>query len=268
MAMSKEEVQALIEENNKLKDDQMRQILEASRADKLLARKLKIDTEKTKYEKPQDKRAVGFLTDSKYDVEDLMDAIRGLFNEEGELLDGNIAAKDKALSFLVGWGDMRSKKLSKELEAYAISNRSRYGWLTEKFYRQEEIFKKEGDEWWKAEEATPSEKVSRLYKAENKARLSLIDQKNSDKRKSQSGGNFRANGKRSRWGPGPAVGSGYPGASPQVASAFSSTPGTSSWPAAGGFVNYTPSASFLPPRAPPKCYKCNEIGHIQRDCKK
>ena len=102
----------MIEENNKLKDDQMRQILEASRADKLLARKLKIDTEKTKYEKPQDKRAVGFLTDSKYDVEDLMDAIRGLFNEEGDLLDGNIAAKDKALTFLVGWGDMRSKKLS------------------------------------------------------------------------------------------------------------------------------------------------------------
>ena len=266
MAMSQEAVQALIDENNKLRDDQMRMFLEASRADKLLARKLKIDTEKAKYEKPQDKRAVGFLMDSKYDVEDLMENIRGLFNEEGALLGDNTAAKDKALEFLAGWGDMRNKKLSKEREAYEIANRSRYGWLTEKFFRQEEIFKKEGDEWWKAEEATPAEKVTRLYKAENKARLSLIDQKNSDKRKSQIGGNFRPNEKRSRWGP--AVGSGYPGASSQVASDLPSTPGTSAWPAAGGFVNYIPSASFLPPRAPPTCYKCKEVGHIQKDCKK
>ena len=266
MAMSQEAVQALIDENNKLRDDQMRMFLEASRADKLLARKLKIDTEKAKYEKPQDKRAVGFLMDSKYDVEDLMENIRGLFNEEGALLGDNTAAKDKALEFLVGWGDMRNKKLSKEREAYEIANRSRYGWLTEKFFRQEEIFKKEGDEWWKAEEATPAEKVTRLYKAENKARLSLIDQKNSDKRKSQIGGNFRPNEKRSRWDP--AVGSGYPGASSQVASDLPSTPGTSAWPAAGGFVNYIPSASFLPPRAPPTCYKCKEVGHIQKDCKK
>ena len=266
MALSREQVTAMIEESNRVRDEQWRQLLQTSKADKMLARKLKIDQEKAKFDKPQDKRAVGFLMDAKFDNEDLMDSIRGCFSEDGELSDNKMAA-DNALKFIVEWGEMRSKKIAREQESYDVANRSRFGWLTEKCYRQEDIFKKEDDEWWKSEDLTPAEKSVKFNKAETKARFLSIDQKKSDNKKKfgGGGGNFRSNGKRSRWGPAP--GSASPGA---ASSAFPTMPGASSYAGsgAGGYVNYAPASSFQPPRMPPKCFKCGELGHMQKDCKK
>ena len=266
MALSREQVADMIAESNRERDEQWRQLLQTSKADKILARKLKIDQEKAKYDKPQDKRAVGFIMDAKFDNEDLMDLIRGCFSEDGELTDNKLAA-DKALKFIVEWGEMRSKKLAREQESYDVANRSRYGWLTEKCYRQEDIFKKEDDEWWKSEDLTPAEKSLKFSKAETKARFLSLDQKKFDSKKRFSGGgsNFRENGKRSRWGPGQESAS--PGAS---SASFPSMPGASSYAdsGAGGYVNFAPSSSFQPPRMPPKCFKCGEFGHIQKDCKK
>lgn len=271
MAMTKEQVDAMIMESNRERDEKWRQLLQTTRADKLLARKMKIDQEKAKYDKPQDKRAVGFLMDSKFDNEDLMDSIRGLFDENGQLKD-NIVAKDQALQNLVDWGEMRSKKLAREQESYDVANRSRYGWLTEKFYRQEDIFKKESDEWWKSEDTSSADKLVKFSKAETKARFATIDQKKFEgKRKfTNSGGNARTNGKKSRWGP--AMGSGF--SSSSAAASYPSMPGAMpssssyTWPGQGGYVNYAPPSSFQPPRMPPTCFKCKEVGHIQKDCRK
>ena len=266
MALSREQVTVMIEESNRARDEQWRQFLLTSKADKILARKLKVDQEKAKFEKPQDKRAVGFLMDSKFDNEDLLDSIRGCFSEDGELSDNKLAA-DQALKFIVDWGDMRSKKLAREHESYDVANRSRFGWSTEKFYRQEDIFKKEDDEWWKSEELTPAEKLIKFNKAETKARFLSLDQKKFDNKRKfpGGGGNFRANGKRSRWGP-------APGSAPSAAASASypSMPGASSYAGsgAGGFVNFAPSSSFQPPRMPPKCFKCGELGHMQNNCRK
>ena len=270
MSVSEEQVKILIEESNRARDEQWRQLLEASKADKALARTMKINQEKSKYDKPQDKRAVGFLMDAKFDTEDLMDSIRGLFDEAGNLLDNNKIATDQALRFLVGWGEMRTKKIARETESYDVANRSRFGWATEKFYRQEDLFNKEGDQWWTKDDLSPAEKSTKFNKAETKARYHLLDLKKTDnKRKFQDGDvNFNSYEKKSRWGPAP--GAAFTATSSSAAAAYPSMPGSSpyTWPGSGGYVNYAPAASFQPPRVPPKCFKCNEVGHVQKDCKK
>ena len=58
--------------------------------------------------------------------------------------------------------------------AYKVANESRYGWMTEKCYRQGEIFQEEsGDVWFEKDDLTAEEKLESFREAEKSAKLAL-----------------------------------------------------------------------------------------------
>ena len=67
--------------------------------------------------------------DALFNNEDFFNHLRHLLDVEGNLLE----EKDVVLKTRLSWGRLRKWKLSDE--AYRLANRSRYHWLTEKFYR-------------------------------------------------------------------------------------------------------------------------------------
>ena len=70
---------------------------------------------------------------------------------------------------------MRSRKNSREVEAYSVANKSQYGWMTEKFYRQGELFEKESDDvWYEKDDLTTDKKLSMLRNAEREAKYAMV----------------------------------------------------------------------------------------------
>ena len=77
--------------------------------------------------------------------------------------------------FCLRFANMRSRKNQKEVEAYKLANRSQYGWLTEKFYRQGELFEKDsGESWYETDDLAADKKLSMLRTAEREAKYSLV----------------------------------------------------------------------------------------------
>ena len=133
--MTKEEVEQLLKERDAKNDLKIQMMMAASAANIKMTRKNRIDQEKQSYKEPADKRAAGFLMDSLFDAEDFFNVIRPLLDEEGNLKPDLLDEKDEVLRNLLSWGRLRKRKLSDEQEAYRLAKRSRYHWLTEKFYR-------------------------------------------------------------------------------------------------------------------------------------
>ena len=70
---------------------------------------------------------------------------------------------------------MRCRKNSREVEAYSVANQSQYGWMTEKFYRQGELFEKESDDvWYEKDDLTTDKKLSMLRNAEREAKYAMV----------------------------------------------------------------------------------------------
>ena len=70
---------------------------------------------------------------------------------------------------------MRSRKNSREVEAYSVANKSQYGWMTEKFYRQGELFEKESDDvWYEKDDLTTDKKLSMWRNAEREAKYAMV----------------------------------------------------------------------------------------------
>ena len=133
--MTKEEVEQLLAERDAKNDLKIQMMMAASTANIKMTRKNRIDQEKQSYKEPADKWAAGFLMDSLFDAEDFFNFIRPLLDEEGNLKPDLLDEKDEVLKNLLSWGRLRKRKLSDEQEAYRLAKRSRYHWLTEKFYR-------------------------------------------------------------------------------------------------------------------------------------
>ena len=103
---------------------------------------------------------------------------------------------------------------------------------------------------------TSAEKLAKFRSAETQARYHT---QWSSKFGGQTGGGrgrVRSGGRRTwtRWGP---PTSSY---TPTAAAAGSSTVGASS---EGNFV---PGAAVPVPRVPIKCFRCNQVGHMRREC--
>ena len=138
-------------------------------------RKMKIEQMKAGYKSPADKRAVGYLADEDFDWKDFSEALQAITENE-KLLDVGTHAQEFAKfgKFCLRFANMRSRKNLKELEAYKVANESRYGWMTEKCYRQGEIFQEEsGDVWFEKDDLTAEEKLESFREAEKSAKLAL-----------------------------------------------------------------------------------------------
>ena len=121
-----------------LKEDteaKIRAIREENKAGLKFAQKMKIDQEKSKYKDAACKRGVEFVMGCQFDLQELLEQLSPLFDSEGTLLDQKTEAKDHFIRFVRDWGIKRERANKDEREAYAIGNRARYGWLTEKYYR-------------------------------------------------------------------------------------------------------------------------------------
>ena len=155
--------------------EQQKQFTEQFKEISVFQRKMKIDQMKASYKSPADKRAVGYLAEEEFDWKDFSDALQAI-TENDELLDVRTHAQEFARfgKFCLKFTNMRWRKNQKELEAYKVANKSPYGWMTEKFYRQEELFQKETDEhWFEKDDLNTEEKVALFRQAEKDAKFAL-----------------------------------------------------------------------------------------------
>ena len=220
-----------------------------------LSRKLVIDQAKAKYKTPADKRAVGFLLEMQYDLTDFHESFKSLLDTEGNLKDvaANADAVQKFLKQVPVYGNKVYRKITREVESYNIANTSRFGWASEKMFRQEDTFVNnegllaEPVKWYEQDDISKDDKVKKLHRAERQVALTLKSKKQSSKYEQTQRGR-----KRSRWG--------LPSES---ATSSSSTPAASTLSSAA----FAPGQLFHPPSgAGPLCFGCHKFGHIRRNC--
>ena len=118
-------------------DAKIKAIKEVSNAGIKFAQKMKIEQEKVKYKDPAGKRGVEFVMNCQFDLEELLNNLTPLFSEDGTLKDEMTNEKDEFIRFVRDWGVARERRNTDEREAYAIGNRSRHGWLTERYFRSD-----------------------------------------------------------------------------------------------------------------------------------
>ena len=241
------QVKALVVMEQEKKKSELKEFIEMSR-------KTSIEIRKSKFKEPQDKRAVGFISDLHYDIEDFEANYKELLDDNEELLDFN-DNKEKVTTFLkscVVFGAKLKKKLENEYEAYKVANNSGLGWKTEKFYRQGDIFDdslKDNNSWLeKKEEESSEDKLKRFRNAERQAKMASKERTKFTKNLYQRGGR-----RKNRW----------------EASAGSSTPSAAvGGPSSFGY-KFGPQQLYQPPRSNSvQCFLCNEFGHFRKQCPK
>ena len=170
--MDPEEVQEMVD---KALAEQQRKYAQQFKQSTLFSRNIKVDQMKATFKNPADKRAIGYLVDEEFDWKDFRIALSEI-TEDDQLLDVN-NHREKFRNFgefCLKFANMRSRKNSREMEAYQVANRSQYGWMTEKFYRQGELFAKDSDVWYENDELTADKKLSMLRNAEREAKYALV----------------------------------------------------------------------------------------------
>ena len=172
LKMNAEEVQKIVD---KALADQQKRVIQQLQQSTLFNRNIKIEQLKASFKNPADKRAIGYLVDEEFDWRDFTNAMKDI-SEKDELLEvGSNGEKFKGFGeFCLRFANMRSRKNAKEIEAYKVANKSQYGWMTEKFYRQGELFDKDSDDWYEKDELAADKKLSLLRNAEKEAKFALV----------------------------------------------------------------------------------------------
>ena len=247
-----------------------------------LSRKMQIEQRKNSFKTAADRRGVGFIMDLQFDLVDFQNAFSKLLDDEENIK--NVADNAEAvvhfLKYCISFGSMINRKLEKEYEAYSIANNSRYGWSTEKYFRQESVFSNSGIQettnWFDKDEISAEEKVKKFRNAEKQASFAAKQKRHYEDKFEFKGGN-----KRAKWD--------------------NSIPATATSSYAGSDSRYTPQQMYYPqqmyspqqvhspqqmystqqmyvlqqmyvPPVPkmsasvPQCYNCWQVGHIQRNC--
>ena len=221
-----------------------------------LTRKMRIEQIKGRFKDPADKRAIGNLTDLRFDCEEFETKFLKLVNPDQSLVDlkDNMEEVQSFLRFCALFGTKMIRKLKDEIECYEIANRSPHGWAAVKYFHEEDIFDsktKDGKAWYEEEELNKEEKLKKLRSAERQAAIAKRQKKQFVKKQDQGRGR-----KRSRWGPD-----------------FSAPAAAGAPPPADG--RFGQQQLWYPPPYPPardtsgpRCFGCDEIGHIRRNCPK
>ena len=233
-----------------------------------MSRKASIEIRKREFSRPEDKRAVGFISDINYDLEDFFTKVKELLvnvdniKEDPEVVDVT-ENKDKVTSFIkycVKYGAKMSRKYNREFEDYQVANNSRGGWGTAKFFRQGELFDRSLKEksWLEKEEEEGSEeKAKRLRNAERQAALDIKEKTKLSQSYLQRGGSGR---KRTRFD----SPSRYSAAAPSSSATSVGTSSSSYSP-----MSFGPGQLYYPPGAAQvQCYGCQGFGHIRKYCPK
>ena len=216
-----------------------------------LTRKMRIEQVKGRFKDPANKRAVGHILELQFDMEDFQSKYMKLVNPDTTLVDveANRKEVESFMEYCSRFGNMMMRKLSKERESYEIANRSSHSWLTEKFFREEEIFDTNDEDkaWYESDDLSKEEKLKKLRSAERQAVIALR-QKKQFARKLDQGQRGR---KRPRWGP------------------DLSAPSAAGAPPPPADGRFGPQQLFYPPPSRgPQCFGCGDFGHIRRDCTK
>ena len=81
-----------------------------------LTRKLRIDQKKAAFQNASDKRAIGFLYDVKFDMEDFLANFKKVIDEDDNVVDvmDYVENLKKFLDFCTGFGNMFNQKIKKD----------------------------------------------------------------------------------------------------------------------------------------------------------
>ena len=231
-----------------------------------MSRKASIEIKKREFHRTEDKRAVGFICDINYDLEDFFSKTKELLtnvgDEDNEPQVVDVAAnREKVTDFIkycVAYGAKLSKKYNREFESYKVANNSRGGWTTVDFFHQSDLFDKSLKEksWLDREEEGSEEKAKRLRNAERQAALDQKEKAKFYKNYPQTGGSGR---KRTRYDCDNSLE--FP-AGPSASAVSSAASPSSS-------LMFGPSQMYYPPGAAQvQCYGCWGFGHIKKYCPK
>lgn len=177
-------IKAHVEKERERHTEELARLRRSNEAVDQLARQTRIDQEKAKFRNYGDKRVIQFLLESKNDLEDFQIAVKEFEDSSSDLTE----SKSEFLKKWISFNTKSMRRINREVESYEIANNSKYGWLTEKLFRQNEVFdKKENSKaWYELPEPSASEKELKLKKAEKEA--ARISQEKEKERKLESGG--------------------------------------------------------------------------------
>ena len=244
------QVKALMVLNQEKQKEELKDYVEMSR-------RASIEIRKSKFKEPQDKRAVGFISDLSYEVEDFETRFKVLLADNEKDIRDIDEIKEEAKEFLkycVSFGHRLNKKLEREYESYKVANNSSGRWKTEKFYAQGAIFddslKDNGTSWLEKDEKESAEdRLKRFRNAERQAKFASKERTKFTKNFYQRGGR-----RKTRWDGAASSGSPMP----------SSSAGSSSYS-----YKFGPQQMYQPPQSNPvQCFLCNEFGHYRKQCPK
>ena len=155
-----------VEKERERHNEELAKLRKSNEAADQLARQARIEQEKAKFPKAGDKRVIQFLLDTKNDLLDFQNCIKEFQDSD---LTGSLS--EDFLKKCIFFNNKNIRRIGREIESYEIANNSKYGWLTEKLFRQNEVFDKQESTkaWYELPEPKAAEKEGKLKKAEKEA---------------------------------------------------------------------------------------------------
>ena len=161
-------IKSHVEKERERHNEELAKLRKSNEAADQLARQTAIDQEKAKFTKAGDKRVIQFLLETKNDLLDFQSCIKELQDSSS---DPTSSLNEEFLQKCVFYNNKNMRRIAREIESYEIANNSKYGWLTEKLFRQNDVFDKQENSkaWFEIPEPSATTKEGRLKKAEKEA---------------------------------------------------------------------------------------------------